>query len=371
MSDTAEGPRLAAPNPHHSLQSPITYGHEPPIVAQPSTFLLPRGQNRAMQEKPLTAIDRDQMHGLKSIRDFLRVRTSYDVLPLSFRLIILNTELLVNKSLNILLQNGIVSAPLWDSQTSTFAGLLTTSDYINVIQYYFQNPDALNQIDQFRLSSLREVEKAIGVSPIETISINPSRPLYEACTQMLKTRARRIPLVDVDEETQREMVVSIITQYRILKFIAVNVEETEMLKKSVSEIGLGTYGNLQTATMETTVMDVIHIMVKHNISSVPIVDENRRVLNVFEAVDVITIIKGGVYDELTISVGDALSKRSEEFAGIYTCSEEDRLDSIFDTIRKSRVHRLVVIDDKNRLKGVISLSDILEYVLLHGEDDDH
>jgi 5'-AMP-activated protein kinase, regulatory gamma subunit len=53
---------------------------------------------------------------------------------------------------------GIVSAPLWDSQSSTFAGLLTTSDYINVIQYYWQNPDALNQVDQFRLSSLRGAE---------------------------------------------------------------------------------------------------------------------------------------------------------------------------------------------------------------------
>lgn len=110
----------------------------------------------------------------KAIRDFLKVRTSYDVLPLSFRLIILNTDLLVKKSLNILLQNGtlltslimlanqadkvgIVSAPLWDSHTSTFAGLLTTSDYINVIQYYWQNPDALGQIDQFRLSSLRGI----------------------------------------------------------------------------------------------------------------------------------------------------------------------------------------------------------------------
>lgn len=187
---------------------------------------------------------------------------------------------------------------------------------------------------------------------------------------MLKTRARRIPLVDVDDETGREMVVSVITQYRILKFIAVNVTETEMLKKSVSEIGLGKYGDLQTASMDTPVIDVIHMMVKYSISSVPIVDESRRVLNVFEAVDVISILKGGAYDELTTSVGEALSKRAEDFAGIYTCSEEDRLDSIFDTIRKSRVHRLVVIDDENKLKGVISLSDILQYVLLHGAEDE-
>ena len=50
---------------------------------------------------------------------------------------------------------GIVSAPLWDSKTSTFAGLLTTSDYINVIQYYWQNPTKLSEIDAFTLNNLR------------------------------------------------------------------------------------------------------------------------------------------------------------------------------------------------------------------------
>lgn len=50
---------------------------------------------------------------------------------------------------------GIVSAPLWNSKTSAFAGLLTSTDFINVIQYYWQFPDKLSQIDGFRLDSLR------------------------------------------------------------------------------------------------------------------------------------------------------------------------------------------------------------------------
>jgi hypothetical protein len=58
-------------------------------------------------------------------------------------------------------RTGIVSAPLWDSKASKFAGLLTTSDYINVIQYYFQNPAALDQIDQFRLDSLRGASRPL------------------------------------------------------------------------------------------------------------------------------------------------------------------------------------------------------------------
>jgi len=34
------------------------------------------------------------------------------------------------------------------------------------------------------------------------------------------------------------------------------------------------------------------------------------VYNVFEAVDVISLIKGGVYDDLSLTVGEALKKRS-------------------------------------------------------------
>jgi len=126
--------------------------------------------------------------------------------------------------INILID--IVSAPLWNSSTSSFAGLLTASDFINVIQYYYQNasyPQALEEIELFKLDGLREVERKIGALPPETVSINPMETLYKACERMLNSRARRIPLVDLDERTGRKMVVSVLTQYRILKFIAVNV----------------------------------------------------------------------------------------------------------------------------------------------------
>jgi 5'-AMP-activated protein kinase regulatory gamma subunit len=113
------------------------------------------------------------------------------------------------------------------------------------------------------------------------------------------------------------------------------------------------------------------------------------VLNVFEAVDVIALIKGGVYDDLSLTVGDALLKRSDvccscvtrplttgnanatqDFPGIFTCSLSDNMSTIYDTIRKSRVHRFIVIDSESRLKGVLTLSDVLEHTLLDGLEDD-
>jgi len=67
------------------------------------------------------------------------------------------------------------------------------------------------------------------------------------------------------------MVTSVITQYRILKFISLNVKETEMLRKPLSTIRVGTYKDICRCSMETTVLDVIDEMVTRNISSVPVV----------------------------------------------------------------------------------------------------
>jgi 5'-AMP-activated protein kinase regulatory gamma subunit len=311
----------------------------------------------------------------------------------------------VQESLNILVMNGkysssgghpssdtdfellgIVSAPLWDSKTSTFAGLLTVTDYLNVVQYYNKNTDRLKDVEKLQLSDLRGkdvllaspfapltnfplgVEKHIGVHPPETISTSPTGQLYNALTKMLISRARRIPLISYDDQTQRANVTSVITQYRILKFIALNVAGTERLRKPLSLLKLGTYKDICRCSMETPVLDVIQEMVDRNISSVPVVTTDGIVLNVFEAVDVINLLSSNDYSNLSWSVGRALLERNPTHPGIYTCTPEDGLDTIFDTIRKSRVHRLVIVGEGNELKGVLSLSDILHYILIDGDD---
>jgi len=50
---------------------------------------------------------------------------------------------------------GIVSAPLWDSQTSTYAGLLTVTDYLNVVRYYNLHADKLKDVEKLLLSDLK------------------------------------------------------------------------------------------------------------------------------------------------------------------------------------------------------------------------
>ncbi|CAB4257227.1 similar to Saccharomyces cerevisiae YGL115W SNF4 Activating gamma subunit of the AMP-activated Snf1p kinase complex (contains Snf1p and a Sip1p/Sip2p/Gal83p family member) [Maudiozyma barnettii] len=306
----------------------------------------------------------EQKLAVESIRTFLKSKTSYDVLPVSYRLVVLDTSLLVKKSLNVLLQNNIVSAPLWDSKSSKFAGLLTSNDFINVIQYYFSNPDKFELIDKLQLEGLRDVERAIGVEPLDTASIHPSRPLFEACLKMLDSKSRRIPLIDKDEETHREIVVSVLTQYRILKFVSLNCRETHFLKRPIGDLGIVSDHEVKSCHMTTPVIDVIQLLSQGGVSSIPIVDDQGILVNVYEAVDVLGLIKGGIYNDLSLSVGEALMRRSDDFEGVYTCTRNDRLSTIMDNIRKSRVHRFFVVDEAGRLAGVLTLSDILNYILL-------
>jgi 5'-AMP-activated protein kinase regulatory gamma subunit len=57
---------------------------------------------------------------------------------------------------------------------------------------------------------------------------------------------------------------------------------------------------------------------------------------------------------------------------VITCTPSDSLASLLALVRQRRVHRLVVVEgedgQKGRLAGIITLSDVLRYVV--GEDQD-
>lgn len=121
--------------------------------------------------------------------------------------------------------------------------MFTVSDIIHLIQYYYQCSSydaAAADVETFRLESLRgtsflaifpcnqphidtDIEKQLGVDPPPLLREHPSATLFEAAKLLIQTHARRVPLLDLDSETGHEVIVSILTQYRLLKFISINV----------------------------------------------------------------------------------------------------------------------------------------------------
>ncbi|CAE6416685.1 unnamed protein product [Rhizoctonia solani] len=342
------------------------------------------GRRRAVSVLPQYQTPETHEAALTAIRQFLNGRSSYDVFPVSFRLIVLDTKLEVKKALGALLLNGVVSAPLWDSDTSKFAGMFTVADIIHLIQYYYHTSsydNAAADVEHFRLESLRRIERELKVPTPPTQTVHPLKPLYEACRLLIQTHARRLPLLDYDEQTGGQVVLSVLTQYRVLKFIAINCRDIINLHMSLRSLGIGTYVDpngptpfhpIATATLNTRVFDVVHMFSERGISAVPIIDENGIVVNLYETVDVITLVRLGEYKSLDLTIAAALAHRAPDFPGVITCTPSDSLASLLALVRQRRVHRLVVVEGedgcKGRLAGIITLSDVLRYVV--GEEMD-
>jgi hypothetical protein len=68
-----------------------------------------------------------------------------------------------------------------------------------------------------------DIEKELGVAEPPLTREHPSSTLYDAAKLLIQTHARRLPLLDYDTETGHEIIVSVLTQYRLLKFISINV----------------------------------------------------------------------------------------------------------------------------------------------------
>jgi 5'-AMP-activated protein kinase regulatory gamma subunit len=80
-----------------------------------------------------------------------------------------------------------------------------------------------------------------------------------------------------------------------------------------------------------------------------------------------TLVRLGVYQNLDLTISSALKQRPHDFPGVITCTPGDSLASLLLLIQRRRVHRLVVVEGaegrKGRLVGIITLSDILKYLI--------
>jgi 5'-AMP-activated protein kinase regulatory gamma subunit len=103
------------------------------------------------------------------------------------------------------------------------------------------------------------------------------------------------------------------------------------------------------------------------ISGLPVVDGEGRVLDMYTRFDAIGIAAERQFDDLSeLSVEEALSPRktSENFEGVVSCPESEPLSHVIETLISEEVHRIVVLDSQRRLSGLISLSDIIKYLVL-------
>ncbi|XP_066603714.1 uncharacterized protein SNF4Agamma isoform X2 [Prorops nasuta] len=298
---------------------------------------------------------------------FFKFHKCYDLIPTSAKLVVFDTHLLVKKAFFALVYNGVRAAPLWDSSRQQFVGMLTITDFIKILQMYYTSPSVkMDELEEHELDTWRDVLKD-QVHPL--VSIGPDASLYDAIKTLIKNRIHRLPVIDPDTGN----VLYILTHKRILRFLFLYIHELpkpSFTNKTLRELRIGTFENIETATEETSIILALKKFVERRVSALPIIDSEGKLVNIYSKFDVINLAAEKTYNNLDVSLREANEHRNEWFEGVQSCKLDETVYTVMERIVRAEVHRLVVVDDEDKVIGIISLSDLLFYLVLRpcGED---
>ncbi|XP_076617054.1 5'-AMP-activated protein kinase subunit gamma-2-like isoform X2 [Chaetodon auriga] len=293
---------------------------------------------------------------------FMKCHKCYDIIPTSSKLVVFDTTLQVKKAFFALVANGVRAAPLWESKKQSFVGMLTITDFINILTRYYKSPMVqIYELEEHKIETWRELYLQETFKPL--VHISPDASIFEAVYSLIKNKIHRLPVIDPVSGNA----LYILTHKRILKFLQLFVCEMPMpafMKQTLEELAVGTYANIAYIHPDTPLITALSVFTHRRVSALPVVDHNGKVVDIYSKFDVINLAAEKTYNNLDVTVTQALRHRSQYFEGVMKCNKLETLETIVDRIVKAEVHRLVVVDEESRIVGIVSLSDILQALVL-------
>ena len=97
--------------------------------------------------------------------------------------------------------------------------------------------------------------------------------------------------------------------------------------------------------------DIARKMREQDIGAIPVC-ENGKYLGMITDRDIVCRGLANGRDPAKLTAGDVMSK------GLFSCHGDDDLNSAIETMTKKHIRRLAVVDDAERMVGMLSLGDI-------------
>ena len=277
-------------------------------------------------------------------------------------------------------------APLWDPVKCQFVGLLTVTDFIDILRHYRATG---KDVSALAVSSIAEILAQLPAEKIEppasSVGISILRPfqgaaasctLKQACQQLLQQGQDFLPIVFAADMR----VLACITYTNILEHMVTHFrEQRRLFDDSITDLGIGTYGDaVVTVTPQQTLADALQLMHHSGLSALPVVDSStHKVVGVYSRSDITFLTKATDAEDavrnLDLSLAEVLSQTRQDVTtpdALRTCSSSHTLQAIFESFAVQRFNRLCVVDADERLVGVVSAKDLVAYFLSDAGDDD-
>eukprot|EP00565_Helicotheca_tamesis_P006979 CAMPEP_0185730878 /NCGR_PEP_ID=MMETSP1171-20130828/11248_1 /TAXON_ID=374046 /ORGANISM="Helicotheca tamensis, Strain CCMP826" /LENGTH=390 /DNA_ID=CAMNT_0028400021 /DNA_START=87 /DNA_END=1259 /DNA_ORIENTATION=+ len=333
--------------------------------------------------------------GRGAISQFLDSHTCFSVLRASGKVVVFDTRIPIQLAFYALVEHDMQAAPLWDPAACQFVGLLTVTDFIDILRYYRRTnadvstlatrsiADILSDTNILSSVLVRHIPRrggAAGGSPNQPptaaishhrtfLSADANTTLKHACRLLHRHSLDFLPVILPDDMR----VLATITYTTILEHLVTNFrEQRRLFDDTVYDLGIGTYhDNVVTVTSSQTLADVLHTMHINGLSAVPVVDEKtKKILGVYSRSDITFLATASDAEDavanLDLSLDVLMSQRRTDVTtpdALHTCTVGHTLQSIFEYFAQWKFNRLIVVDDEERVVGVVSARDLVAYFL--------
>ena len=261
-------------------------------------------------------------------------------------------------------QKDMLAAPLWDPNIRQFVGLLTVADFIDLLTYYRKTNTDVSQLSTRSIADIM-ADSNIHIKHRQFLAADASATLKHSCILLHGNAIDFLPVILPDDMR----VLATLTYTNILEHLVTNFrEQRRLFDDSVYDLGIGTYTNVVTVQPHQTLAECLHLMEARDLSAVPVVDQEGRVIDVYSRSDITFLAKATDADDairnLDLTLAEILAQQRADVTTpdrLHTCSIDHTLQSIFEYFAQLKFNRLIVTDDQHRVVGVISARDLVAY----------
>jgi len=266
-----------------------------------------------------------------------------------------------------LLDNHILSAPVYDEAAGKYIGFLDIRDLVSFCVFINDNNNETSNLTDLVNYGVKMFKHAVdGVTVTYLSKRNPFHSVKKGSSlkeavDMLARGLRRVPVVD-----ENGKVINIISQSTLVQFMNHHVEDLkDIANKRVSELGVGS-PNVLSVKKDDSAINVFRILETHGRSGVAVVDASGVLVANTSGQDLKLFVKTPSLSLLQIPIIDFLKQiRSlsvDIMAPVITCKPTDSFAMVIAKLAATKVHRLFVTDDDFKPIKVISITDVLKAV---------
>ena len=264
------------------------------------------------------------------------------------------------------------AAPLWDPSICQFVGLLTVTDFIDILRHYRRtNADVSTLATRSIADILNDpIIKETVLSRQEGFcGADSSTTLKQACRQLHEYSLDFLPIL-MPEDMR---VLACITYTNILEHLVTHFrEQRRLFDDTIHDLRIGTYHDeLIMVAPHQSLAEALELMHQHRLSALPVVDTaTKKIVGVYSRSDITFLTRATDAEDavanLDMTLGDVLGQQRTDVTtpdALHTCKMGDTLQSIFEYFAQIRFNRLFVTDAEEQVVGVVSARDLVAYFL--------